>query len=47
MDFGIDPDFNDCVDGLVLVDISMLKTSCHERYIAQYLKKEETLLHAR
>jgi putative hemolysin len=37
MDFGIDPDFNDCIDGLVLVDISMLKISYRERYIMPYL----------
>jgi putative hemolysin len=46
IDFGIDPDFNDCVDGLVLVDISMLKTSRYERYITPYLKKENGLLYA-
>ncbi|MDR2789849.1 MAG: lysophospholipid acyltransferase family protein [Campylobacteraceae bacterium] len=39
VDFSIDPDFNDCIDGLVLVDISMLKPSYHERYIAPYLKE--------
>ncbi|MDR2100564.1 MAG: lysophospholipid acyltransferase family protein [Campylobacteraceae bacterium] len=39
MDFGIDPDFNDCIDGLVFVDISMLKNSRYERYIAPYLPK--------
>ncbi|MDR2080618.1 MAG: lysophospholipid acyltransferase family protein [Campylobacteraceae bacterium] len=40
MDFGIDPDFNDCVDGLVLVDISKLKFLRYERYIAPYLDKK-------
>jgi hypothetical protein len=38
MDFGVDPDFNDCVGGLVLVDISMLKASRYERYVAPYLQ---------
>jgi len=33
LDFNIDPDFADCVDGLVLVDLSMLKDSKRKRYI--------------
>jgi hypothetical protein len=44
MDFGIDPDFNDCIDGLVLVDISMLKPYYRGRYVMPYLKEEESLL---
>jgi hypothetical protein len=36
-DFGIDPDFNDCIGGLALVDISMLKDSRYKRYVAPYL----------
>lgn len=31
--FNVDPDFNDCVDGLVLADISMLKRKKRERYM--------------
>ncbi|PIJ50307.1 GNAT family N-acetyltransferase [Erwinia sp. OLTSP20] len=34
IDFGSDPDFNNCIDGLVLVDISQLKESRFQRYIA-------------
>ncbi len=32
-DFGIDNDFNDCVDGYILVDRKMIKTSKQKRYI--------------
>jgi len=38
MDFGIDPEFNHCVDGLVVVDISTIKPSRYQRYIAPYLQ---------
>ncbi|WP_111978009.1 GNAT family N-acyltransferase [Algibacillus agarilyticus] len=34
LDFNIDPDFNDCVDGLVLVDINALKAKKRARYMA-------------
>lgn len=37
IDFGTDPDFANCIDGLVLVDLSRLKPSRHARYIAPYL----------
>ncbi len=33
IDFGSDPAFNDCVDGLVLVDLTRLKASRRERYL--------------
>lgn len=33
LSFGIDPQFNNCVDGLVLVDISKLKPSKRDRYM--------------
>ncbi len=33
LDFGVDPDFGDCVDGLVLVDITRLTAKKHARYI--------------
>ncbi|MBD1388867.1 lysophospholipid acyltransferase family protein [Neiella sp. HB171785] len=33
LDFGIDPDFADCVDGLVLVDIAKLKAKKRARYM--------------
>jgi putative hemolysin len=32
-DFNIDPDFSDCVDGLVLVDLHYLKASKRKRYL--------------
>ncbi|MBW8191858.1 lysophospholipid acyltransferase family protein [Neiella marina] len=33
LDFGVDPDFADCVDGLVLVDIEKLKKKKRNRYM--------------
>jgi len=33
LDFGIDPDFNYCIDGLVLVDTRQVKARKRERYI--------------
>lgn len=37
MDFGIDPDFNHCIDGLVWVDVSRIKPHKRERYIHQQM----------
>lgn len=34
VDFNIDPDFSDCVDGLVLVDLRHLKDGKRRRYLA-------------
>ena len=31
--FNVDPDFSNCVDGLILVDVSQLKASARKRYI--------------
>lgn len=33
LDFGVDPDFADCIDGLVLVDITKLKEGKKKRYL--------------
>ena len=33
LSFGVDPDFNYCIDGLVLADLSMLKAKKRQRYI--------------
>ncbi len=33
LDFNIDPDFNDCVDGLVIVDTHKLKEKKRKRYM--------------
>jgi len=33
LSFNIDPDFNDCIDGLVLTDVSKLKAKKYQRYI--------------
>ncbi|MCA7015134.1 lysophospholipid acyltransferase family protein [Dickeya dadantii subsp. dieffenbachiae] len=40
MDFGVDPDFGNSVDGLVLVDLQQLKASRHQRYIAPFCNEE-------
>lgn len=34
IDFGVDKDFGDCIDGLILVQIEYLKESKRERYIS-------------
>ncbi len=34
IDFNIDPDFNNCVDGLVVLDMSKLKEKKRKRYVA-------------
>ncbi|MFW0766153.1 lysophospholipid acyltransferase family protein [Trabulsiella odontotermitis] len=36
IDFGSDPDFNDCIDGLVLVDLTLLKANRYQRYIGAH-----------
>jgi len=41
IDFGSDPDFNHCIDGLVLVDLTRLKASRYERYIAVHQVRVE------
>lgn len=33
LDFGIDPDFNNCIDGLILVDISKIREDKKKRYL--------------
>jgi len=33
LSFGVDPDFNDCIDGLILVDLEKLKAKKRERYM--------------
>ena len=35
IDFGVDKDFNDCIDGLVLLDITQLKRKKRERYFSE------------
>ncbi|WP_160062021.1 lysophospholipid acyltransferase family protein [Psychromonas sp. L1A2] len=40
VDFNIDPDFNHCIDGLVVVDLSFLKEKKQSRYIDIHLKSE-------
>ncbi|NKF51533.1 GNAT family N-acetyltransferase [Shewanella sp. WXL01] len=33
IDFGTDPDFGDCIDGLVLVDVNQLKPNKRQKYL--------------
>ena len=40
LDFGIDPDFNNCVDGLILIDIDKLKSDKKDRYVNYFTKQE-------
>ena len=40
LDFGVDPGFNNCLDGLILVNIDKLKEDKRERYINYFLEKE-------
>ncbi len=42
IDFGSDPDFNNCVDGLVLVDLTYLKANRYQRYIAAHLGAQKS-----
>jgi putative hemolysin len=37
MDFGSDPAFDNCIDGLVLVDLTRLKPARYQRYIGVHL----------
>lgn len=39
IDFGSDPDFNHCVDGLVLVDLTRLKANRYQHYIEAHLSR--------
>ncbi|MCT6698554.1 lysophospholipid acyltransferase family protein [Rheinheimera sp. 4Y26] len=39
--FGVDPDFADCVDGLVLVDLTMLKSAKKQRYLGETAQETE------
>ncbi|WP_432458907.1 GNAT family N-acyltransferase [Agarivorans sp. QJM3NY_25] len=40
IDFNVDPDFNQCIDGLVLVDLTQLKDKKRARYIESHLMVE-------
>ncbi len=33
LDFGVDPDFENCIDGLILVDVSLIKEEKREKFI--------------
>ncbi|RJG42193.1 GNAT family N-acyltransferase [Motilimonas pumila] len=39
LDFGVDPDFNNCIDGLVLVDLNQLKANKRSRYIDSHVSQ--------
>ncbi|OKY27981.1 lysophospholipid acyltransferase family protein [Thalassotalea sp. PP2-459] len=39
LDFGVDAEFADCIDGLVMLDLAKLKTKKRERYLGKKLKQ--------
>lgn len=41
LDFAIDMDFENCIDGLILVDLAKLRDDKRERYINSFLKNKE------
>ncbi|NCO70030.1 MULTISPECIES: lysophospholipid acyltransferase family protein [Shewanella] len=41
LDFGIDAEFGDCIDGLVLVDIHQLKPIKYQKYLAGHLPENK------
>ena len=45
LDFGIDGDFENCVDGLILIDINKIKEEKKNRYINCFYKDERNVLH--
>jgi len=40
-DFGVDYDFQNCVDGFIVVDVDLIKESKKERYIYPHLTKSQ------
>jgi len=43
LDFGIDPDFQSCIDGFILLDIDLIKYSKKEKYIYSNLLFKEDI----
>ena len=39
-DFSIDPDFNNCVDGFIMIEVDMIKDEKKEKYIYSHLLQE-------
>lgn len=44
LDFGVDPDFQSCIDGFILIDIDLIKYSKKEKYIYSNLSMREEVL---
>ncbi len=42
LSFGIDPDFNDCIDGLILVDLQKIKDKKRQRYLSDQLVQSKS-----
>lgn len=38
-DFGVDPDFGNCVDGFVIIDLQKIKAGKHARYVQPFLSQ--------
>ncbi|BEU02318.1 acyltransferase [Agarivorans sp. OAG1] len=47
IDFNVDPEFNQCIDGLVLVDLHQLKEKKKARYIDTHIREESILVEAK
>lgn len=46
LDFGVDPEFGNCVDGLVLVDVTKIKQNKRQRYIDCHLPQPAKVANA-
>lgn len=40
LDFGIDPDFENCIDGLILVDVNMIRKEKKQKFMNQKLSED-------
>jgi len=45
LDFGIDPGFQNCIDGFILIDIDLIKYEKKEKYIFSNFLEKEGLAH--
>lgn len=43
LDFGVDPDFQSCIDGFILIDIDLIKHTKKEKYIYRHLFFKEDI----
>lgn len=43
LDFGVDPDFQSCIDGFILIDIDLIKYTKKEKYIYSNMSSREEI----